>query len=297
MCWLKTAPCTLQALMQYDAQGDAAELRSLITSCSFRSVPVIITYISPSQMFGSGNHKRWQMGNLFRPAPVVPPPPSKSTKRDVEAFFDKYRSLLPSEEFDKFRDLVGRTRPGRTSRYFFTSSSGKLGYEYLPSVRTQAERSKNADLSKMEIVLVEDVDEACLVALDTVYQLDPEFLLAYTSMGDKHSRDFEATADPADMTGKWYVAEMAISVGYPWLTEESRFVKKYNTSNRPLYKTLLAGRHATERGALKPWWEEEIRTGNFLLSTKVRSKIACYCLTDKLRESGRTSELLVVDRR
>lgn len=40
-------------------------------------------------MFGNGRNNGWQIGRLFRPAPVIPRPPSKLTKQDIEAFFDK----------------------------------------------------------------------------------------------------------------------------------------------------------------------------------------------------------------
>jgi hypothetical protein len=53
---------------------------------------------------------------------------------------------------------------------------------------------------------------------------------------------------------------------------------------------LPTRRHDTEPKGAKPWWKEAIRTEGGVAATKVRSKIACYRLTDKLRESGRISE-------
>ena len=224
------------------------------------------------------------MRTMFRPGASMSQPPSSTTKLDTEAFFSKYKSLLTPEEFGRFHDLASKTRRSFGYRYYISSSDGKLDTDVVYK-RIDTQRSRNADLSKMETILVEDVDVRCLVALDATYQLDPQFLLAYTSVGDKRSPDLEAAAGPADLAGKWYTAEISMLLEPPWFIEDSMMLKMFADMDKPWYRSLLARPDDTETEVAKPWWKEEIRTDNNSVGTKIRSKIACYCLTDKLRES------------
>lgn len=237
------------------------------------------------------------MGTMFRPASFISLPPPELTQLDIEAFFSKYRSLVTPLEFEKIHELVVKTRPSRGNRYYISSSDGKLDFEHEIYARMDAQRSQDADLSKMEVIVVEDVDVRCLVALDAAYQLDPQFLLAYTGVGDKHSPDLEAVNDPTDMAVKWYVTEMSMLLEFPWQVEDSRIVEKFAKMEKPWYTTLLPSRHTAGTEATKPWWKEAVRTDCRLTITTVRSKIACYCLTDKLRESRRIDGSLAANRR
>lgn len=225
------------------------------------------------------------MRTMLRPTSFIPPPPSRATELDIEAFFNKYRSLLSPEEFGRFSDLVSKTRPSWGRRCFVSSSTGKLSYEYGSIARMDIRRSRAADLSKMEIIFVEDVDVRLLVALDTAYHLDPQFLLAYKGAGDKHSPDFETTSGPADMAGKWYITEISMLLEDPWHLEDSNNPSKIYTRVEPWFTNLFRRRHATGTDFVSPWWKEPVRTEVNFSHTKVSSKIACYCLTDKLRES------------
>lgn len=230
-------------------------------------------------------------------ASFIPPPPSKLTELNIEAFLNKYRSLVSPEEFVRFHNLASKTRPSRCYRCFISSKAGRLEYEYGHNALTNPQRSQDADLSKMEIILVEDVDVWLLVALEATYQLDPQFLLAYTGTGDKYSPDFEATTDPTDMAGKWYTTEISMSLEHQWEVEDSDMVKMLTYVGRPWYKSLHVRLDDTETEAAMPWWKEAIRTDGGLTRTTVRSKIACYCLTDKLRELNWMFESPAVSRR
>ena len=123
--------------------------------------------------------------------------------------------------------MISKTSPIRGHRYFISSFNGRLEFEHDCYARMDAQRSKEADLSKLEIILVENVDVRCLVALDAAYQLDPQFLLAYTGAGDKHSSHIEAAADPANMAGKWYTTEISMLLQFLWQVEDSRIVKRF----------------------------------------------------------------------
>lgn len=235
------------------------------------------------------------MGKAMRAAATALPPFNLAAL-NAEPFFDPYHSLLTVEEFEKFLTLVGQNRASRESRYYVSSGDGKLGCERGRNLRTHTQRSRDADLSKMEIMLVEDVDTRCLMALDANYHLDPQFVLAYADVGDKHSPDLDATADPTDMAGKWYVTEMSMSLDFPWQVGDSRAVKKFSTMDEPWYTNLFRGRHTAGTWLVNPWWGESVREEFDYANTKVRSKIACYCLTDKLRESGQISESLTAKR-
>jgi hypothetical protein len=136
-----------------------------------------------------------------------------------------------------------------------------------------------------------------LVSLDATYNLDPRFLLAYTIHGEKHSPNMEAVADPAGMAGKWYTTEISMFLESPWQIEDSRIAKKFASLEESWYRRLLNRRHDTQPQGKKPWWKEAIRTDGAPGVTILRSKIACYCLTEKLRESGRISESPAVNRR
>jgi hypothetical protein len=298
LCWLKTAPCNLQAscslawkvlrLNHKPWADDKLDLRGHLCRQ---------WYVLPSKRFSNGRNNSWQMGTMFRPPFPTPPPPSDASKLDIEAFFNKYRSLLTPEGFARFHNLVSKTRPSRGHRYFISSFDGRLEFEHDCYARMDAQRSKEADLSKLEMILVEDVDVRCLVALDATYQLDPQFLLAYTGAGHRHSPDIEAVADPADVAGKWYTTEISMLLQFPWQVEDSRIVKRFASLEESWYKRLLKSRPDTEPDAAKPWWKEHVRTDSGMAITKISSKVACYCLTDKLRESGRISDSPAVDRR
>lgn len=148
-------------------------------------------------------------------------------------FCGPYRSLLTAEEFDNFFARLGKNRASRESRYYVSSVDGKLKVEHDCYDESHTHRSHDADLSKMEIMLVEDVDVRCLIALNATFPLDPQLMLAYTGVGDKHSPDLDAKVVRADMTRKWYVTEMSMLLEFPWQVEDSRIVKKFVTMDEP----------------------------------------------------------------
>jgi hypothetical protein len=243
-------------------------------------------------MFGFGRDKSAKPDDVVRSAKQPAPwPDDPSSDLDSELFFNKYRPLLPPDEFEQFRTLVGKIRASPVLRYYVRPGQSWLGLgSSYANGPMDPRRSEDADLSKMEVLIVQDVDVRRLLVLDDAYQLDPQFVLAYAGVGDKHSPEFDKMTDSAGMAGKWYVTEMSILLESPWETEDSMTVKRAAALELPWYKWLLAQRRAPEENPTHPWWKEAVRSEKPFINTTIRSKVACYCLTDKLRESRQISE-------
>ena len=240
-------------------------------------------------MFGIRRHDEKKMDKAARAATPTAAPTSNSASVDSEPFFSKYRSLLTTEEFGNFHDLISKTRKCCVARYYISSSDGGLRHEeYYFYTYREVQRHREADLSKMEIILVEDLDLRYLMALDATHQLNPHFMLAYVGVGSARSPGFETLTVPANMTGKWYTTEISISLDFPWQLEGSDLRESLNTTDDPWYKALLLKLRdpRPDSESTSPWWEEVARSHDNFRPT-VRSKIACYCVSDKLRESRR----------
>jgi len=158
-------------------------------------------------MFGFGSNESLEKpGDDFRTAKTPAPQPPDSANLDSETFFNKYRSLLTPDGFDKFRALVGKTRASHTQRYYVRRDvpDCRLGFKmYWPDRPMDLQRSEEVDLSKTQVLLIEDVDVRRLLQLEAAYQLDPQFVLAYAGVGDKRSPELDKVAISGSMTGKW----------------------------------------------------------------------------------------------
>jgi hypothetical protein len=131
--------------------------------------------VLPFKRFDNGKNNLWQLGTMFRPASFTSLPPSVTTKPDIEAFFNKYRSLVTPEKFDDFRYLIDKARPSRGHRYFISSFGGMFRFKHDCYASMDTQHSEHADLSKMEVILVEDVDVRFLATQDATYHLDAQF--------------------------------------------------------------------------------------------------------------------------
>lgn len=193
-------------------------------------------------MFGFGSNESLEKpGDDFRAAEPPAPQPPDSADLDSETFFNKYRSLLTPDEIDKFRALVGKTRASSTQRYYVRRDDPDCthGFEmYWPDGPMDLQRSEEVDFSQMQVLLIEDVDVRRLLQLDSIYQLDPQLVLAYAGVGDKRSPGLDEGTVPGSMAGKWYTTEMSMLLKSPWETEDSQTVKNSAFLELPYYKAL-----------------------------------------------------------
>jgi hypothetical protein len=111
--------------------------------------------------------------------------PMRPTVSELEKFFAKYKSIVDPLEFDEFCSILGRKRDfkkGSSQLFcqhvldcsckasaFQTRGRGPLG-------SGQINRERNC---RSEFVVFEDVDISCILDLDSMFNLDPRFLLHY----------------------------------------------------------------------------------------------------------------------
>lgn len=127
-------------------------------------------------------------------------------------------------------------------------------------------------MSKGATLLIQDVDQNWLQALDTVCDFDPEFLKAYVCMrGDPH----KVSADKPDVKENWYTASIKTFTDSPaaaWEVARSRW--QAQKSEEPSLAFL-------------PWWMEENRHVSILFISEEfeqASRIACYCVSEHTRK-------------
>jgi hypothetical protein len=201
-------------------------------------------------------------------------------------FYHKYRGIMPPSKFDEFCSTIGRQRDFRAMR--LAERSGK-DYDYsCDFVNWTPSMTKTLGRKKREILLIEDADIDCFTALDAEFGLDPRFILTYVNCHQilNHGYTSQARAQEeykkqfhrADngMAGSWYVARSVVIGGLPWCSSDP---------SRTAWQSV--SRFWDRRGATdekRPWWREACRDTYGHGSTRIESRIACYCLSDNLRK-------------
>jgi hypothetical protein len=220
-------------------------------------------------------------------SPITPhaEPETSATARktgapDLEAFFEKYKSIVPPSEFDEFRSTLSRKRNFRARMY-----QHKYGiydeHVWEPSplmVRLLRQRGT---------LLIEDADIECILALDAEYGLDPLFIVKY--VGDSQSSELDwhtsfghsSRRNDASMMGNWYITNGSTLGAF-----SRRWHDPSRTARRGISKFFDRGEATNGK---RPWWGEacrQIRDEEFpdVEQFFVDSKIACYCLSDDLRK-------------
>jgi hypothetical protein len=212
----------------------------------------------------------------------------QSVTPNLESFFEKYRSIVRPSDFEKFRSTLGRERSFWGS---LLTEDHREAYEYR---RWKPSMAKQLRQRKRDILLIEDVDINCIMALDAEFSLDPQFILNYVGCGEfssnykeMHGQDqYEGQFHRANvgMAGSWYVTRCKIQGEMPW-----RSCDPSRTAWQNVPKFWDRG-GATN--AKRPWWSEACRQiGPVEPSTEIESKIACYCLSDSLRKLRPKSDL------
>jgi hypothetical protein len=231
-----------------------------------------------------------ERGDSAGAAPPITPhaePETRATAQkngtpDLESFFEKYKTMVRPSRSDEFRSTLGRERnfraltfPHNDCKDDDTESPFLLGARYwIPSKVKELQRG---------ILLVEDADIHCVLALDAEFGLDPRFIVRYVD----YSHFLEPSHPPfgdssccndAGMAGNWYIIS-----GTTWGAFSRRWRDPSRTAQRGITKFFDRG-EATKKK--RPWWGEACRrtSSTDVEQFVIHSRIACYCLSDDLRK-------------
>lgn len=208
-----------------------------------------------------------------------------------EDFFDRYRSLLPQQEFNKFHEVVSRERHSKGFRFERAGLEPFRLDDYWSSesVNTMMEEVSQLDtdnvLDVQNVFIIQDVDIRCLMGLSATYNLDPHFLVSYVALGEP-SRWPKSTFHKATtgVAGSWYTTTGATS-GFFTQDEETSNHSSRSTWNRAC-KLWGSSKSPTSRA----WWQEDHRRW----SSCTVSMTGCYCLTSTLRRlQQRTNSMFI----
>ena len=216
--------------------------------------------------------------------PESPGPVPNDMASDTERFFRKYSRLMPPPEFNEFRSMIGRERKFQAQLWRHLSDGFYGASEWTPS------SVHDLDTRNQDILLIEDVDVRCVMALDTAFDLDPQFILSYA--GFRKAAEFRYIPTPVDnfhYTGteysrSWYTMVGKVEGGCSWRTDGSKALpRKEWQSDLKLWK------HRGASGVNRPWCQEARRQGvpnQGSRNHSFTSIVACYSLSKTLRESN-----------
>jgi hypothetical protein len=184
--------------------------------------------------------------------------------------------------FTQFRSLVG------CERHFRARLWQRLGdHSNVFSIWTPSE--KNAlKVHNRDVLLIEDVDIRCLLAIDAEFNLDPKFILSYTK-GTARGFQSPAPRDECHQTetgsaGSWYTTADHITNDTEMTPGRWLHLYKSPWQRNPENQ----GRDKEPSAKLALWQEscKQIRPIS-LLGSQIEfftSVSACYCLSDSLRK-------------
>jgi hypothetical protein len=200
-----------------------------------------------------------------------------------EDFFKKYQSLLSPSAFSEFRSVFSRVRNFQ-ARLWQCSDHNKSPFSIWSPSKVQDLKRQNRD-----VLLIQDVDIRCLLALDAEFNLDPTFILSYgkgtmRSLNSPVPRD-ECHQAKTGLAGSWYTTAGHINGNFLWMKGE------WQPSANMSWQVDL-GDQSCDRNlsANRPWWQEDCRQIRHARlhgfnNQYFTSVSACYCLSDRLRES------------
>lgn len=189
-----------------------------------------------------------------------------------EEFFQKYRELVPKHDWEAFRSLISRERKFQATLFRGLSRP----YSGLSWRFTMGEW---LDPCSDSILLIEDVDIRCILALDDQFDFDPQFILSYAGLKGEHDHDplytpnHESRKSSRGTKGSWYRIDGSAGPYASLQTVDSRSPVRRMDS-------MFWKRGQTSKME-RPWCQEACRQR---CTYGVQSVIACYCLSDSLRE-------------
>lgn len=199
-----------------------------------------------------------------------------------EDFFSKFRSHLPQQEFDDFREIISRERDYNAQLFTKTGhqpfrNDFSTSYSVNDMLKTIDWLARSNVPDVQNVLLIEDVDIRSLMYLSATYDLDPQFLLSYVGFDAYPGFIPESTFHKADtgVAGSWYTASGSTSAKSEWYQEPS---------NPPSRSAWNRAHNLLEPGKSPPnraWWQEAHRRH----ARRTASMIGCYCLTSTVRRS------------
>jgi hypothetical protein len=198
----------------------------------------------------------------------------KNGTPDLERFFEKYKRMVRSSRFDEFRSILGRKRNSRSLLFTYRDckDDDETKYHNFFDVLELPWKPRQVGQLRSGIILIEDADIECLLALDSKFGLDPRFIVRYVD----YSHFLEPSHPPfghtscrndAGMAGTWYTTSGTSAYWYDSSRTAQRGIAEATNGNNP-------------------WWGEAYRKHCLSVEGKftVTSRIACYCLSDDLRK-------------
>lgn len=183
-------------------------------------------------------------------------------------FFQKYKKLVPKHEWEAFCSLISRERDYQATLFSKIFDGYLRGYW----MGTGEQLDQHSD----DILLIEDLDISCILALDVQFDLDPQFILSYAGL--KGPMEFGHTTVPHRKSGlgtkgSWYTISGSIDSYDSVQIDESS----------PTVRRMIPGfwKRGQTSNTKRPWCQEARRQKR---THGITSVIACYCLTDSLRE-------------
>lgn len=197
-----------------------------------------------------------------------------------ECYLEIYRSRLLQPNPDQFCSILGRERDFRATLTHPISGGDMVSYPWTPS---------DIELvwgCKRDILVIEDVDIRCILALDAKFNLDPKFFLQYVGskglgapqqfLDDARWPDHGSHLADEGMAGSWCVTSGRINGDFPWQMYE------------PLLTAWQSALKVVNRdkvtNAKRPWWQGTCRQSDQGFEHQIRSTVACYCLSNELRK-------------
>lgn len=192
-----------------------------------------------------------------------------------ENFLEKCKRIMDDGTFEQFAVMASRDRVSQAllfdDKHNLVDNWNDDDSCYSMQNAHSELAQRFSDMSKGATLLIQDVDQNWLQALDLVCDFDPEFLKAYVcTRADQH----KVSADQSDVRGTWYTASIKTLTDSPaatWEVARSRWQAR--TSEEPSL-------------AFAPWWMEENRHVPILFISEEfeqASKIACYCVSEHIR--------------
>ena len=208
----------------------------------------------------------------------------KKVTSDHDKFLQKYSSILPPPEFEEFSSLISRER--KFQAQIWKEADGGL---YEASELTLS-KIRDLEIGRDDILLIEDVDIRCVMALDAKFDLDPHFILNYAGFQKVAEHQYAPTSvdelhfAETGTSGSWYTIVGKVQADCLRQTDDSPSHPRNDWQS-----ALKLWKHRGASETDRPWCQELCRQGvptEDSLDHSSLSVVACYCLSKTRRKSS-----------
>ena len=210
----------------------------------------------------------------------------KKVTSDHDKFLQKYSSILPPPEFEEFSSLISRER--KFQAQIWKEADGGL---YEASELTLS-KIRDLEIGRDDILLIEDVDIRCVMALDAKFDLDPHFILNYAGFQKVAEHQYATTSvdefhfagTGTGTSGSWYTIVGKFQADCLRQTDDSPSHPRNDWQN-----ALKLWEHRGASETDRPRCQELRRQGvptEDSLDHSYLSVVACYCLSKTRRRSS-----------